>query len=61
MGDPIKDGLVTSLAHPGGDVTGSTFLGPGLVPKRVGLLKEVVPPPPVWLRSGILGRTATAR
>jgi len=43
MGDPIKDGLVASLAHPGGSVTGSTFLGPGLVPKRVGLLKEVVP------------------
>jgi putative tryptophan/tyrosine transport system substrate-binding protein len=43
MGDPIKDGLVASLAHPGGNLTGSTFLGPGLVPKRVGLLKEVVP------------------
>jgi putative tryptophan/tyrosine transport system substrate-binding protein len=43
MGDPIKDGLAASLAQPGGNVTGSTFLGPGLVPKRVGLLKEVVP------------------
>jgi putative ABC transport system substrate-binding protein len=43
MGDPIKDGLATSLAQPGGNVTGSTFLGPGLVPKRVGLLKEVLP------------------
>jgi len=43
LGDPIKDGLVASLAHPGGSVTGSTFLGPGLVPKPVGLLKEVIP------------------
>jgi putative ABC transport system substrate-binding protein len=42
MGDPIKDGLVASLAHPGGNLTWSTFLGPGLVPKRVELLKKVV-------------------
>ena len=43
MADPVSDGLIASLAHPGGNVTGSTFLGPGLVPKRVELLKEAFP------------------
>ena len=43
MGDPVADGVVASLAHPGGNITGSTFLGPSLVPKRVELLKEAIP------------------
>jgi ABC-type uncharacterized transport system substrate-binding protein len=43
MADPARDGLVASLARPGGNVTGSTFLGPELIPKRLGLLKEVLP------------------
>ena len=43
MGDPVEDGLVASLAHPGGNVTGLTFLGPQLVPKRLALLKEALP------------------
>ncbi len=43
MGDPVGDGFVTSLARPGGNITGLTFLGPELVPKRLELLKEALP------------------
>jgi putative ABC transport system substrate-binding protein len=43
MGDPIGDGLVASLARPGGNITGLTFLGPELVPKRLQVLKEGLP------------------
>ena len=43
MGDPVGDGLVASLARPGGNITGLTFLGPQLVPKRLALLKDALP------------------
>ncbi len=43
MGDPVRDGFVASLARPGGNITGTTFLGPELVPKRLALLKEILP------------------
>jgi putative ABC transport system substrate-binding protein len=41
--DPVTSGLVTSLAQPGGNVTGLSFLGPELVGKQVELLKQAVP------------------
>src|SRR5215472_12724336 len=43
MADPVDDELVTSLARPGGNLTGTSFLGPQLVTKRLQLLSEVVP------------------
>src|SRR6185437_6254514 len=43
VGDPIGAGLVQSLAHPGGNVTGNTILSPDLGPKRLQLVKEVIP------------------
>lgn len=43
MGDPVGDGLVASLARPGANVTGTTFLGPELVPKRLTFLKQLLP------------------
>jgi putative tryptophan/tyrosine transport system substrate-binding protein len=43
MADPVEDELVASLARPGGNVTGTTFLGPELVTKRLQLLAQVVP------------------
>jgi putative ABC transport system substrate-binding protein len=43
VGDPVRAGLVASLAHPGGNVTGNSALGPDAAPKRLQLLKEVIP------------------
>jgi ABC-type uncharacterized transport system substrate-binding protein len=43
MADPVADGLIVSLARPGGNVTGNTFIGPELGPKRLQLLKEAFP------------------
>jgi putative ABC transport system substrate-binding protein len=40
---PVELGVIASLAHPGGNVTGVTHFTPELMAKRVQLLKEVVP------------------
>jgi ABC-type uncharacterized transport system substrate-binding protein len=44
-GDPIQAGLVTSLAHPGGNITGMSLQSLELSRKRLQLLMEIVPGP----------------
>jgi putative ABC transport system substrate-binding protein len=41
--DPVGQGFVASLAHPGGNITGLSFLSAELPGKRLELLKETVP------------------
>jgi ABC-type uncharacterized transport system substrate-binding protein len=41
--DPVGSGLVASIAHPGGNVTGLSLLAPEMVARQMQLLKEAVP------------------
>jgi putative tryptophan/tyrosine transport system substrate-binding protein len=50
-GDMVAMGIVASLAHPGGNITGSTFFVPELYAKRLELFREVVPS---MTRAGVL-------
>jgi putative ABC transport system substrate-binding protein len=63
VGDPVQDGLVASLSRPGGNVTGTTFLGPELVSKQLGILKQLIPAASqvavLWNRNA-LGKQTTA-
>jgi putative ABC transport system substrate-binding protein len=42
-GDPVADGLVASLAHPGGNITGFAVMEPTLGGKLLDMLKQVAP------------------
>ena len=43
VGDPVGDGIVASLARPGGNITGLSSVAPELSGKQLELLKEIVP------------------
>ena len=43
VADPVGTGLIASLAHPGGNITGVSNIDVGLAAKRFELLKEVLP------------------
>jgi putative ABC transport system substrate-binding protein len=43
VGDPVGNGIVQSLARPGGNITGLSSIAPELEGKRLELLKEIVP------------------
>src|SRR5258706_439781 len=43
VGDPVAEGIVTSLSRPGGNITGLSFLSTELVGKRLELLKQAAP------------------
>jgi len=61
-GDPVADGFVQSLAHPGGNITGLSLQSADATAKRFELLKELVPDPaPVaifWNGASIQSRKA---
>jgi putative ABC transport system substrate-binding protein len=42
MADPVGDELIASLSRPGGNITGTSFLGPELIAKRFELLKDAI-------------------
>jgi putative ABC transport system substrate-binding protein len=61
VGDPVADGLVDSLAKPGGNVTGTSFLGPELTARRLQLFSRIsFPGSRMWRRFGTRMPTAIA-
>jgi putative ABC transport system substrate-binding protein len=55
-GDPVGDGLVASLARPGGNITGLSTFSPELSGKRLEILREVIPK---FSRVAVLGTRGT--
>jgi putative ABC transport system substrate-binding protein len=51
VGNPVETGLVSSLARPGGNITGSSYFWPELSAKRLEIMKELMPP---LARAGVL-------
>jgi putative ABC transport system substrate-binding protein len=51
VGNPVETGIVSSLARPGGNITGSSFFYAELSAKRLEILKELMPP---LARAGVL-------
>lgn len=43
IGDPVESGIIQSLSRPGGNITGVSVLAAELEPKRLQLLKQIVP------------------
>jgi len=42
-GDPVRLGLVSSMSHPGGNITGVSLIAPELAAKRLEILRELIP------------------
>jgi putative ABC transport system substrate-binding protein len=63
VGNPVSDGLVASLARPGGNVTGLSNLTPDLVGKSAEVLKQAVPgvtrAAVLWHSGAFVGGTET--
>ena len=51
--DPVEEGLVASLARPGGNITGVASYSMPLIGKRLELLRKLSPGSPEWRFSGI--------
>jgi putative ABC transport system substrate-binding protein len=51
VGNPVDTGLVSSLAQPGGNITGSSFFYAEISAKRLEIMKELMPP---LARAGVL-------
>ena len=61
MADPIEDDLVASLARPGGNVTGTSFLAQSYFPSDCNCSERSCRSSLAWLSSGIHVHTASAR